>query len=159
MTEDAIRAVRDATPADLEAILEIERGAFDAARRSSNAALRRALQSSFQRVLVLERAGELAGYVILWPYRHTWRIYNLASHPAHRNRGVGGALLGAAIALARHAGARRLLLESRDEPALLRFYRQRGFLVTGELRDYYAPGAHALRMELSIGPAQAANRS
>lgn len=153
MTDTALRGVRSATLGDLRAILAIEAAAFDPVRRSSTAAMRRALKSHFQRVLVLDVAGVVAGYVVLWPYRRTWRIYNLASHPGYRNQGVGGALLAAAIERAARAGAQCLLLESRDEPALLRFYEQRGFRASRRLPDYYARGEHALRLELPLPPA------
>jgi ribosomal protein S18 acetylase RimI-like enzyme len=150
MTDTAWMRIRDATPGDLPSIQDIERAAFDAARRSSTAALRRALQSHFQRVLVLEIDGRVVGYVILWPHRRSWRVYNLASHPGYRNQGIGGALLSAAIGHAVRAGAKRLMLESRDDPALVRFYEQRGFRSRRQLPDYYAPGEHALRLELAL---------
>jgi ribosomal protein S18 acetylase RimI-like enzyme len=140
------RRIRPAGPADFHAIAGIEQQAFDPARRSSRAALRRALQSQFQRVLVLELDGRVAGYLVLWPHRHTWRIYNLASDPAQRNRGVAGALLAAVAEQAAAAGARLLVLESREQPELLRFYEQRGFRVARRLLDYYGEGQHAVRM-------------
>lgn len=148
--DSATRRIRSATLADLQAILGIETAAFDVARRSSPASLRRALRSRFQRVLVLEVAGAIAGYVVLWPFRRTWRVYNLASHPGYRNQGVGGALLDAAIGQAERAGAARLVLESRNTPELLRFYRQRGLQPYRQLPDYYAPGEHALRLQLNV---------
>jgi len=138
---------------DLEAIGHIETRAFEASRRSSRASLRRALGSSFQRVLVLEVQGEVAGYLVLWPYPRTWRIYNLASDPRRRNLGVGSALLAAAVDEARRAGAGRLVLESRNEPGLLRFYEQRGFRASRKLRDYYSKGEDAVRMELDLAGA------
>jgi ribosomal protein S18 acetylase RimI-like enzyme len=150
MTDTASRRVRSATLDDLGAILAIEEAAFDPVRRSSTAAIRRALKSHFQRVLVLEIAGLVVGYVILWPHRRVWRIYNLAAHPGYRNQGIGGALLAIASEHAERAGAQRLVLESRDEPALLRFYQQRGFRSSRRLPDYYAPGEHALRLELPL---------
>jgi [ribosomal protein S18]-alanine N-acetyltransferase len=152
MTDTATRSIRRATPADIRAILAIEQAAFDVARRSSPASIRRALRSHFQRVLVLEIGGVVAGYVVLWPHPLSWRVYNLASHPAHRNLGVGGALLTAAIEEAAKAGAKRLVLESRNDPALLRFYQQRGFRTSRHLPDYYAPGEHAVRLELLLAP-------
>ena len=142
---------------DLDAILAIEARAFEPARRSSRETLRRALRSAFQRVLVLEGStaeggAAVAGYVVIWPRRRTWRIYNIASDPAWRNQGVGGTLLGAAIAEATRAGAERMVLEARREPALVRFYEQRGFRIRRELPDYYARGGHAIRMELPLTP-------
>ena len=107
--------IRPARTEDLEAILAIESRAFEAARRSSRVTLRRALRSPFQRVLVLEGTtveggAAVAGYVVVWPHRRTWRVYNIASDPAWRNQGVGGALLGTVIAEARRTGAERVVL-------------------------------------------------
>lgn len=112
--------------------------------------MRRALRSTFQRVLVLEAGDGVAGYVIVWPYLRTWRIYNLAADPARRKQGVGGALLAETAARAERAGAVRLVLESRSQPELLRFYEQRGFRARCHLPDYYAEGEDAVRMELSL---------
>lgn len=142
--------IRRATPDDLDAVLAIEEDAFEPSRRSSRASLRRALTSFFQRVWVLELDGALAGYVIVWPFRHTWRIYNLASDARFRNRGVGGALVSAVATEAQRAGARRLVLESRLDPGLLGFYERRGFRIAGRLVDYYAPGEDAARMVMAL---------
>lgn len=138
--------VRDARPADLDAIAGIELAAFEPARRSSRAVLRRALGSSFQRVLVAELDGVVVGFLVLWPHRLTWRVYNLASDPAWRNRGVAGALLDAAVALAVSRGALRMVLECRAEPGLTGFYGQRGYAVERRLPNYYGRGEHAVRM-------------
>lgn len=150
MTQTDDPRIRPAGPADLGSILGIEAEAFEPSRRSTPRALRRSLGSGFQRVRVLLVDGSVAGFVILWPYRHTWRVYNLAADPRQRNRGVGSALLAGACAEARGAGARRVVLESRRDPALLRFYDRHGFRVTGELPDYYAPGEGAVRMALDL---------
>ena len=150
MPEAAGLAVRAATPADLGAIRDIELAAFEPSRRSSTRSLRRTLRSPFQRVQVAELEARVAGFVIVWPYRHTWRIYNLATDPRWRNRGVAGTLLGAVEREARGRGARRLVLESQPGGALERFYQQRGFRVAERLRDYYAAGLDAVRMELML---------
>lgn len=142
--------IRRAVLRDLEVLAAIEAAAFEPVRRSSRRALRRALSSAFQRVLVAELDGRVAGMMVLWPYRHTWRIYNLATHPDFRHRGVAGALLARAVAEARAAGARRLSLESRDEPGLVGYYLRRGFSVRARLDDYYGPGQHAVRMALPL---------
>jgi ribosomal protein S18 acetylase RimI-like enzyme len=157
MDTSSAHRIRPARSDDLEAIVALEAQAFDPARRTSRASLRRALRSPFQRVLVLEAAGgegsgRVAGYVVVWPFRRTWRIYNLASDPARRNQGVGGALLAAAAAEARRAGAARLVLEARLEPGLVRFYEQRGFRTCRTLPNYYAEGEDAIRMEQALPP-------
>ena len=150
MSKSPCEQLRAASPKDLPAILDIEAQAFDSTRRSSRKSLKRSIESPFQRVLVQDLHGAVAGYVILWMFPRTWRVYNLASHPGRRNQGVGRSLLDAAARLAAAAGARRLVLESRPDPALLRFYEQRGFRVRGRLEDYYAPGEHAVRMDLAL---------
>jgi len=143
-------AIREAVPADLTAIGRIEAAAFEPSRRSSRRSLNRALNSAFQRVLVAELDRALAGYLIYWPYRRTWRIYNLATDPAYRNRGVAGALLAAAVDRARMAGAGRVVLESRDSVALLDYYTSRGFRAQRRLPDYYAQGEAAVRLALDL---------
>lgn len=142
--------IRAAVPADLPAIEAIEEAAFEPSRRSSRRVLRRALGSAFQRVMVVEVDGAVAGYLVLWPHPRTWRIYNLATAPAWRGRGLAGRLIAAAVAAARAAGARRVVLECRDEPGLVGFYEARGFRAAATLPDYYAQGEHALRMALPL---------
>ncbi len=144
------RHIRAAQPGDFEAIQRIETEAFEPSRRSSPASLRRALSSGFQRVRVLEIDGAVAGYLILWPFRRTWRVYNLASDPRWQQQGVGSALLTAAVEEADEGGAEWLVLESRDDPALLDFYQRRGFETRGRLADYYAEGEDAVRMEARL---------
>lgn len=153
--DETASGVRPARRNDLEAILAIEAAAFEPTRRTTRAALRRALQSPFQRVWVLDVDGAVGGYLVLWPFPHTWRVYNLAAHPQQRNRGVGSRLLAAAVGAAGAAGARRLVLESRREPGLVQFYERRGFRVSHVLPDYYGPGEDAVRMELPLAPAAA----
>lgn len=154
MMQSSFDPIRPAGPEDLSEIVRIEEAAFEPSRRASRASLARALRSEFQRVLVFQDGGTVAGYVILWPYRHTWRIYNLATDPERRNRGVAGTLLAAAVATARHHGARRLVLESRATPELVGYYQARGFRVERRLADYYAPGEDAVRMVMEPGAAQ-----
>jgi ribosomal protein S18 acetylase RimI-like enzyme len=155
--------IRPADRRDLAAIEAIEAAAFEPSRRSSRRTLQRALCSDFQRVLVLEVDDAVAGYLVFWPYRHTWRIYNLATAPASRNRGVAGRLIGAVVEAARRAGARQVVLESRDEPDLVQvvlesrdepdlvgYYEARGFRARRSLPDYYSSGEHAIRMVLEV---------
>lgn len=150
MTAPRRLRIRPARAADLACIQGIEAAAFEADRRSSRRALQRALSSSFQKVLVAEVAGQVAGFLILWPFRHTWRVYNLATHPAWRNQGVARRLLQAVQASATDAGARRVVLEAHARGNLVDYYQRLGFQARARLPDYYAQGQDALRMELNL---------
>jgi len=143
-------AIRLGTPDDLDAVFRIERTAFEPERRASRRSLRRALVSPHQVVLVAQQGAQLVGYAVLWCYRHTWRLYSIASDPSVQGRGIGGALLDKAVLVARAAGARCLQLEARSTPQLQGWYERKGFEVVQSLPDYYAPGDHAVRMRLTL---------
>lgn len=61
----------------------------------------------------------------------------LATSPRARGRGVGGALLRAAIAEAAGRGVKDLHLEVRAGNEAIRLYRREGFSQVGERRSYY----------------------
>jgi ribosomal protein S18 acetylase RimI-like enzyme len=95
-------------------------------------------------VLVAELEDGLAGYVKLGPVLpipasdHVLEIKGLTVSPAHRRRGVARALMHAAIAEARAAGACRLTLRvlSHNEAART-LYAACGFEVEGVLRGFF----------------------
>jgi ribosomal protein S18 acetylase RimI-like enzyme len=95
-------------------------------------------------VLVAELADGIAGYVKLGPAlplesaRHVLEIKGLAVSPAHSRRGVGRALMEAAIREARAAGARKLTLRvlAHNAPARA-LYARCGFEVEGVLRGLF----------------------
>ena len=95
-------------------------------------------------VLVAELDGEVAGYVRLgrvFPIAasdHVLMISGISVDPAFQRRGVGRALIDAAVAEARARGARRLRLRvlSHNEGAV-RLYEQAGFVVEGVLRGEF----------------------
>lgn len=76
----------------------------------------------------------------------------------HRRRGLATLLLFDGARWARARGAERMLLEVRhDNAAAIRFYDRHGFRRVAERTDYYAPGAHAVVMELSLTPERTAS--
>jgi ribosomal protein S18 acetylase RimI-like enzyme len=95
-------------------------------------------------VLVAELDGEVAGYIRIgrvFPIAasdHVLMITGIAVDPACQRRGIGRALLDAAVAEARARGVRRLTLRvlAHNEGAV-RLYEQAGFVVEGVLRNEF----------------------
>lgn len=80
-----------------------------------------------------------------------WRIQRIAVHPAARRRGVGSRLLAAVAERARGAGIDALGTSFGGEPALLAFWRSRGYatLRLGLSREA-SSGEHAVMMGLPL---------
>jgi ribosomal protein S18 acetylase RimI-like enzyme len=101
-------------------------------------------------VIVAELDGEVAGYVRIgrvFPIAasdHVLMITGIAVDPACQRRGVGRALLGAAVVEARTRGARRLTLRVlAHNDAAVRLYEQGGFVVEGVLRgEFFLEGVY-----------------
>jgi ribosomal protein S18 acetylase RimI-like enzyme len=95
-------------------------------------------------VLVAELDGEVAGYVSLGRATelrasdHVLQVTGLAVDPERQGRGVGRALVEAAIAEARRRGARRLTLRVLGpNQTARRLYDACGFVVEGILRGEF----------------------
>jgi ribosomal protein S18 acetylase RimI-like enzyme len=90
--------------------------------------------------LVAEVDGEVVGYVVLGAptplpsNRHVMEIQGLAVHPDATGRGVGAALVQAAIAEARRRGARKVRLRVLGHNTRARrLYERAGFVIEGVL--------------------------
>lgn len=136
MTSDSSE-VRPGGPADLQAIVEIE-------RRSSVSpwSLSQFLGCSLsdnQHSLVLEtRRDGVIGFLIYQQVLDEATLMNIAIDPEHRGRGFGGRLLIALLDTLRREGAVRCLLEVRvGNAAAIALYRRHGFVDDGLRRDYY----------------------
>ncbi len=78
------------------------------------------------------------GYVVAWFVADEGEIANIAVDPAVRRRGLGAALLDAALAEAARRGAVAVYLEVRESnEAAQRLYASRGFVVVGRRVRYY----------------------
>lgn len=94
---------------------------------------------------------ESDGFVLIRTVADEAEVLSIAVLPAARRRGVAKALLSAATAAAREAGAQRLFLEvSAHNTAALALYRRAGFAEIGRRRAYYADGADAHAMALAL---------
>ncbi|NQX87934.1 MAG: ribosomal protein S18-alanine N-acetyltransferase [Halioglobus sp.] len=89
-------------------------------------------------VLVAQDAGLLLGFIVYAQVLDEVSIHNIAVRAAQWGQGVGGGLLGAALARMKSAGAVRCLLEVRRSNAVARhLYMSAGFLLDGERKNYY----------------------
>lgn len=133
--------LRAATPADLEAIMLIERRSFptDAWSAETMAA---ELASPHGQYLVDEHDGVVVGYGGVRALKSSpdADIQTIALMAEHRGTGRGRALLRALLAAARDRGAREVFLEVRaDNPTAAGLYLAEGFEEIGRRPRYYQP--------------------
>ena len=83
-------------------------------------------------------ASPVLGYVVAWFASGQGEIANLAVDPVVRGRGIGAALLDAALEEARRQSTTEIYLEVRDSNLRARqLYESRGFAEVGRRRRYY----------------------
>ena len=129
---------RISTPADLDAVLDIEEASFN------NPTTRQWYENELKRpdvcfIYVLRTdALPVAGFCAFWLVADQAHINNLAVRPELRGGGLGAYLLDAIVAEARHLGAASLTLEVRRSniPAQ-RLYARAGFHEAGVRQNYY----------------------
>jgi ribosomal protein S18 acetylase RimI-like enzyme len=138
---DAVAVIRPATPADEPALRALDRRVWSWLHAPVEP---RDRPFDTEGVLVCVLDGELAGYVKLgrlWPdvsVAHVREIKGLAVDTRFQRRGLGRALVAAAIERARAEGARKLTLRvlGHNAPAR-RLYAACGFEVEGVLHDLF----------------------
>lgn len=105
-------------------------------------------------VLRSPTSGEPVAFSLAWSVADELQLLDMASHPEHRRKGHGRALLSELLRYAQREHKRLLLLEVRqsNEPAI-RLYRSLGFETTGVRRGYYSDtGEDALEMRITFDP-------
>jgi ribosomal-protein-alanine N-acetyltransferase len=146
-------AIGSATVHDLASVAVIERAAFS--DPWSLRSFREALDSgSVYFACARSDAGSVLGYVVAWFVADQGEIANIAVAPDQRGRGVGRALLDAALGEAARRGIAAVFLEVRDSNQRAReLYASRGFEEVGRRRRYYrrpVEDAIVLRRTLSL---------
>jgi len=135
--------IEPATPDDVSAIVGLEAGAFT--RPWSQQSWAEEIERHWVRVV--RRQGWLVGVVAVWVTGDTADLTRVIVEPGCRRRGLGRALVNAALDHAAWAGASQVLLEvSASNLAAVELYRQLGFAEIARRRDYYGPGEAALVM-------------
>ena len=146
--------IRRAAPADLEALLALERRAFTTDHLSRRQ-YRRHIGSDSARVLTAVDASGLLGKAVVFFRSNSdvARLYSIAVADAARGRGIGEALVRAVERAAHAHGRRRLRLEVRqDNAGAIRLYERLGYRRFGAHAGFYEDGADAWRYEKDLGP-------
>lgn len=130
--------IEPASARDLGEIVELERASFsDPWSKESFAAVLNE-PAAFFAAARDGAADRVAGYVVAWFAADEGEIANLAVLEPTRRRGIGAALLDAALDEGRRRGADAVYLEVRDSNAAARaLYASRKFAEVGRRRDYY----------------------
>ncbi len=133
--------IRRMTPADLQAVLAIDRQSFPIPW-SENTYRHELNNVRSTRLLVAEVKHRLrkrvVGYVGFWYVVDEAHISTLAVAPEFRGRGIGRRLLRAALDMAVQMGCRRATLEVRPSNEIaIGLYRSCGFQVVGRRPRYY----------------------
>ena len=133
----AMIPIAPATVHDLASVASIELAAFS--DPWSLRSFREALDSGSVYFACARRDdGGVAGYVVAWFVADQGEIANIAVAPDQRGRGVGRALLDAALGEAGARGISAVFLEVRDSNQRAReLYASRGFEEVGRRRRYY----------------------
>ena len=109
---------------------------------------RREAQNPVACYIVLEEAGELAGFAGIWCVVDEAQVMNVGVLPEYRNRGFGKKLMEALWQEAGKAGCTLMTLEvKKDNAAAIALYEHQGFTVTGIRKDYYPGPVDGLMME------------
>ncbi len=114
----------------------------------SEKALEESLSSPCSHFYVFEESGEVLGYMGLYAVAGEGSVTNVATHPAHRKKGVGKALVENAVALGKELGLEYITLEVRESNlSAQRLYEGCGFENVGVRRNFYSsPKENAIIM-------------
>lgn len=142
--------VARATPAELDAILEIEQHSFP--RPWPRASFEAELAREHARLVVLRDGARVVGFANYWLVVGELHVHSIAIHPDHRRGGLGARLLAAMLDEGRAAGCTLATLEVRrgNRPAIA-LYERAGFATVTIRAGYYADnGEDALVMTLAL---------
>jgi ribosomal-protein-alanine N-acetyltransferase len=142
-----IRRMREA---DLPRVLSIETVCFSTPWK--HATFTGLMRRTDTDLYVAEADSVLVGYAACWTVIDQSELGNVAVTPEARGMGVGGALVDTVVERVKERGAHELFLEVRESNHVAQsIYRERGFVVVGRRRSYYAqPTEDALVMRLRV---------
>ena len=131
--------IRPATPADLPAIISLERASPTAAHWSDAEYSLLFDAGAAARIVLVALAPETAAFIVARTAGPEWEIENVVVAPGLRGRGIGLALVHAVLDRAKIAPAEAVNLEVRASNAAARaLYRRAGFGENGARPGYYS---------------------
>ena len=144
MTSPGFR-IRPFRPADLAAVLAVERPSFRGDAYPGSLFLDYYRRGAL--FLVAEAAGAVAGYSLAWTGAGRAELVSIAVAPSHRRAGAGKALLEGTLRRLRRRGAGRVsLMVKTTNEAAQRFYDSFGFRRVRRVRGYYEDGSDGFLM-------------
>ena len=132
---------RPATPADVPAIISIERAALSAAHWQENSYREVFAPESPARIAILleDERHSPCGFVIARLTSGECELENIALLPSLQRKGAGTQLIQSLISAARERGAHSIYLEVRESNRVARaFYERCGFAKIGRRPQYYS---------------------
>ena len=144
-------SVRKLGPEHIEPLCTLEAALFDAAnfplsRRNFAYHIKKGTP-----LWCLFEKEQLAGYILLFVYKKSGRIYSLAVDPEFSGKGYGKILLQKAVDALKTEGKEKLFLEVREEnKKAIRLYEGVGFKISRRLPAYYGDGAEGIKMFLPL---------
>jgi len=139
--------IRDAKPADIDAIYQIEKENFN--RPWSEISLMNEFKKQKSDFLVYEINGLVAGYIIFWYILDEAEIGIISVSKDHQRKGIAVELLKYCISM--HPEVNRIYLEvDKTNSGAISLYNKFGFKTTGYIKNYYGNGKDAQRMALSF---------
>ena len=143
-------SIRRMVDADLPRVMEIEEECFSTPWKEPT--FKGLMRRTDTDLYVAEADGEIVGYTACWTVIDQSELGNVAVAGSARGQGIGGALVDTVIERVKERGAHELFLEVRESNAGAQsIYRERGFIVVGRRRSYYAkPTEDALVMRLRV---------
>lgn len=142
-----------ATPEHLDRLYALEQKTFD---EGNYPLTRRAFAYHIKKGNSIWCAFEeekLAGYILVFLYKKSGRIYSVAVDTAHLGQGIGSELMQKALDELKKLGKEEAILEVRkDNRKAIGLYEKLGFEIRRLLPAYYGDGADGVKMALKLQP-------
>lgn len=121
----------------IAAVAEIEKLCFS--EPWSENALSESLDSPYSHFYVFTEGDEVQGYMGLYALSGEGSVTNVATHPDHRKKGIGSALVKNAVELGKALDLEYITLEVRESNApAISLYSKCGFKEMGKRRNFYS---------------------